>query len=153
MLQQLNPVDLGDDCGARRLHISCHPPRIRKAIEGDREPEPPTVGRGNHLIRYSCAFSPELILINVQLLYAIGFLYVLALGLCRASAAFFISRMAHKGPQTLPAQVLAGISGVWTVASFCVIGIRGDIARPWSTLDGSQPLVLCPQLYAQCSSL
>ncbi|KAJ6786768.1 hypothetical protein PWT90_10742 [Aphanocladium album] len=76
------------------------------------------------------------------LLYAIDFLYVLALGLCRASAAFFISHMAHSGPQTGPARILAACSGVWTIASLFAVALRGDVSRPWSTLDGTQPMFI-----------
>ncbi|KAM3563762.1 hypothetical protein MY1884_001126 [Beauveria asiatica] len=75
------------------------------------------------------------------LLYTSELLYVLAQGSCRASAALFISHMAQCGPQSLPAKTLATISGVWTAASSVSMALRGDVSRPWSTLDGTRPLV------------
>ncbi|KAJ4145326.1 hypothetical protein LMH87_004181 [Akanthomyces muscarius] len=86
------------------------------------------------------AIEPEHRPILEKLLYITEFLYVLAQGLCRASASLFISHMAQSGPQTRPARALAGVSGVWTAASALAIAIRGNIGRPWSTLDGTQPL-------------
>ncbi|KAJ3491280.1 hypothetical protein NLG97_g5626 [Lecanicillium saksenae] len=77
-----------------------------------------------------------------KLLYTVDFLYVLALGFCRASAAFFISHMAHSGPQTGSARMLAAGSGVWAIASLFVVAFRGDVSRPWSTLDKPQPLYI-----------
>ncbi|KAM3457333.1 hypothetical protein MY3296_001075 [Beauveria thailandica] len=76
------------------------------------------------------------------LLYTSELLYVLAQGSCRASAALFISHMAQCGPQSLPAKMLATISGVWTAASSVSIALRGDVSRPWSTLDGTRPLFI-----------
>lgn len=75
-----------------------------------------------------------------KLLYTTELLYVLAQGLCRASAALFIWHMAHSGPETLPARFLAFTSGVWTAASMLAMAIRGNISRPWSTMDGTQSM-------------
>ena len=76
-----------------------------------------------------------------QLLYAANILYVIVMGICRSSAALFIGHIAHKGPQSGPARLLAWVSVAWTIACIMVIAIRGDIARPWASLDGSQDVV------------
>ena len=37
---------------------------------------------------------------------------------------------------------LAGASGVWILAAVLGVALRGDLSRPWETLDGSQGLYI-----------
>jgi len=67
--------------------------------------------------------------------------YVFVTGLCRVSAALFVSQIAHRGPQSKPAHIIAYLATAWVVASTFAIGIRGDIRKPWATMDGSSGIV------------
>lgn len=68
-------------------------------------------------------------------------LYVFVTGLCRVSAALFVSQLAHRGPQSKPAHIIAYLAIAWVIASTFAIGIRGDIRKPWATMDGSAGIV------------
>ncbi|KAG5976350.1 hypothetical protein E4U55_007352 [Claviceps digitariae] len=73
-------------------------------------------------------------------LYAGQIFYILSMGLCRTSASFFVAHMTHFGPQSRPAYALIGLSVLWTVASMLTVAIRGDIRRPWDTMEGTQTM-------------
>lgn len=67
--------------------------------------------------------------------------YVVVIGLTRVSTGIFIAHLTRHRPQVRMSYVLSGISGVWTVVSTFVIALRGDLSRPWETLDGTRALV------------
>ncbi|KAG6030823.1 hypothetical protein E4U19_000266 [Claviceps sp. Clav32 group G5] len=71
-------------------------------------------------------------------LYAAQIFYVFSLGLCRVSASFFIAHMTYFGPQSRPAYALAAVSVFWTVVSVLAIALRGDVRRPWDTMEGTR---------------
>ncbi|KAJ6787679.1 hypothetical protein PWT90_08377 [Aphanocladium album] len=75
-------------------------------------------------------------------LYLGQLFYIFSFGLCRAASALFIAYISHSGPHIKPAQVVAIITVVWTVASALAICIRGDIAHPWTLLDGSSNMFI-----------
>ncbi|KAJ3485916.1 hypothetical protein NLG97_g6722 [Lecanicillium saksenae] len=75
-------------------------------------------------------------------LYLAHILYVISFGLCRAASATFIAYISHSGPHIKPAQVVAIVTVVWTVASTLAIGIRGNLAHPWTVLDGSSAMFI-----------
>ncbi len=63
------------------------------------------------------------------------------MGLCRVSAALFVGQIAHKGPQSKPARIIAWVAIAWSVGSIFTIALRGDLSRPWATMDGSSGIV------------
>ncbi|KAG6015485.1 hypothetical protein E4U43_005218 [Claviceps pusilla] len=71
-------------------------------------------------------------------LYAGQIFYILSMGLCRISASFFVAHMTHYGPQSRPAYILVGLSALWTLMSMLTIAFRGNIKRPWDTMEGTQ---------------
>ncbi|KAG6010785.1 hypothetical protein E4U21_004173 [Claviceps maximensis] len=73
-------------------------------------------------------------------LYAGQFFYILSMGLSKTSASFFIAHMTHYGPQSRPAYALAGLSVLWTLASILAVAIRGNMKRPWRTMDGTHAM-------------
>ncbi|OAA47141.1 hypothetical protein NOR_02777 [Metarhizium rileyi] len=80
---------------------------------------------------------------RVQIALYIGqILYVLSIGLCRVSAAFFIARMTYLGPQSKPAYIVASSSVLWTVVSMLVIALRGQLERPWEVPEHNRRLHL-----------
>jgi hypothetical protein len=66
--------------------------------------------------------------------------YVVSVGLTKASAALFIGHLTRHTPQVRRSQYLALASTVWTVVAFFIVVFRGDLSRPWATIDGSQSL-------------
>lgn len=68
-------------------------------------------------------------------------MYVVLMGLCRVSAALFVAQIAHKGPQSKPARIIAWVTIAWIIGSIFTIAIRGDLSRPWATMDGSSGIV------------
>ncbi|EXJ66100.1 uncharacterized protein A1O5_10715 [Cladophialophora psammophila CBS 110553] len=73
-------------------------------------------------------------------LYTSQLSYIIATGLTKISTAFFIGRLTRYAPQVRMSYILAGVTGVWVLASTLVIALRGDLGRPWATLDGSETL-------------
>ena len=53
----------------------------------------------------------------------------------------FIGRLTRYAPQVRMSYILAVASGLWVLVSTLLIALRGDLARPWATLDGSEALV------------
>jgi hypothetical protein len=78
---------------------------------------------------------------NLQSLYASQHFYIVSIGLSKVSTALFIVHLSYSGPRIKPAYILAAVSVAWTVVSMFVIAFRGDISRPWATLDGTHAMV------------
>lgn len=76
-----------------------------------------------------------------QSLYASQLFYVTAVGLVRISTGLFVTRLSRHGKQAYAAKAVTGLSGLWTIAAVPIIGLRGNLQRPWSTLDGAEALV------------
>ncbi|KAJ9607858.1 hypothetical protein H2200_007937 [Cladophialophora chaetospira] len=66
--------------------------------------------------------------------------YIISSGLTKVSTAFFIGRLTRYGPQVRTSHIIAAVSGLWTLVSTLVVALRGDLARPWAKLDGSESL-------------
>ena len=77
----------------------------------------------------------------VQALYTSQLSYIVSMGLARVSTAFFIGRLTRYKPQVRMAYTLSVVSGTWTLVSTLIVALRGNLTRPWATLDGSQALV------------
>ncbi len=74
-------------------------------------------------------------------LYASQILYIASLGLTRLSSAFFVTRLSRHEQHKLIARGWLVLCVIWTIASILVISFRGNLAHPWSTVDGSAPMV------------
>lgn len=93
-----------------------------------------------------CIANPQaaasfLLILCVQALYACQISYIVAIGMTKLSIAFFIARLTRYGPQIRLAYILATISSAWIVISVLITALRGNISKPWETLDGSRALV------------
>lgn len=73
-------------------------------------------------------------------LFAGDITYVVAFGFSRVSAALFVGQLTRHRPQVRAAYILAGGCGLWLLASTLTIAFRGDLSKPWETLDGSSAL-------------
>ncbi|KAJ6782936.1 hypothetical protein PWT90_03088 [Aphanocladium album] len=69
-------------------------------------------------------------------IYAGHFFYIIPVGVSKVASAFFIEQVAHHGPHTRPARVLAWASAAWTFASLLVVAIRPPYLSPWLAMDG-----------------
>jgi hypothetical protein len=67
--------------------------------------------------------------------------YVATIGLTRVATALFIANLTRHKPQVRMSYILAGISAVWLAASMLAIALRGNLSRPWATLDGTNAMV------------
>lgn len=76
-----------------------------------------------------------------KLLYASQILYICALGCTRLSTCFFTTRLSRHRRHKILNYVWTAACLITIVTSVLVIAIRGDIAQPWATLDGSETLV------------
>ena len=79
---------------------------------------------------------------DIQALFTSQITYIISIGLTRVSTAFFISNLTRHRPQLRMSYALAGASGVWILAAVLGVALRGDLSRPWETLDGSQGLYI-----------
>lgn len=85
--------------------------------------------------------SQLLLLTMVQAAYVAELSYVVALGLTKVSTALFIGQLTRHRPQIRNSRILAGICGVWAVIATFVVALRGDLRRPWQTMDGTNAMV------------
>ncbi|OAA53275.1 Transcription factor [Cordyceps fumosorosea ARSEF 2679] len=69
-------------------------------------------------------------------IYASHYFYIIASGLTRVAAAFFIEQLSQHGPHARPARVLAWVSGTWTLICLGVIVVRPPYTEPWLSVDG-----------------
>lgn len=63
------------------------------------------------------------------------------MALCKVSAALFLIRLSTTGSHTRPGYAVVALTVVWGVASMIVVGLRGKLDSPWSTVDGSADMV------------
>lgn len=73
-----------------------------------------------------------------QTLFVGQLLYVVSMGLTRISASLLVSRVAVAGTAKQVCDELSAVNVFALVASIFVIAFRGEIAQPWTTLDGSK---------------
>jgi hypothetical protein len=67
--------------------------------------------------------------------------YVVTIGLTRIATGLFIGNLTRHRPQVRMAHILSGVAAVWTTASLFVVALRGDLSKPWATLNGTQGMV------------
>jgi hypothetical protein len=77
---------------------------------------------------------------NPQALYISDIFYVATVGMTRISTAFFNSQLTRYLPQIRNSHILAGVSGLWTIAAIVALAVR-KLPRPWEELDGVQNMV------------
>ncbi|KAF2218522.1 hypothetical protein BDZ85DRAFT_92347 [Elsinoe ampelina] len=67
--------------------------------------------------------------------------YILSIGLSRMSMSFFSERFLTRTFRTrLLANTLTGLYALWAVVSTLIIALRGPLAEPWLTTDGSSSM-------------
>ncbi|KAJ3494565.1 hypothetical protein NLG97_g4000 [Lecanicillium saksenae] len=69
-------------------------------------------------------------------IYAGHFFYIIPVGVSKVASAFFVEQVAHHGPHSGPARIMAWVSGAWTIASLLVVAIRPPYLSPWLAMDG-----------------
>ena len=74
-------------------------------------------------------------------LYASQILYLASISLTKISTSFFNARLTRDDKNIRFAHAWTGVCGAWGIASILVVAIRGDIAQPWSAVDGSSSMV------------
>ncbi|KAJ3495379.1 hypothetical protein NLG97_g3437 [Lecanicillium saksenae] len=63
--------------------------------------------------------------------------YIVAMALCKISAALFLIRLSTSKSHTRPGFAVVALTLIWGVASMFVVGLRGKLDSPWATMDGS----------------
>lgn len=75
------------------------------------------------------------------MLYVAQIFYVLSLGAIKVASGIFNTRLTLDPGNALIATCLTAGCGIWTIASLLVIAIRGNLAEPWLTYNGSYTMV------------
>jgi hypothetical protein len=57
------------------------------------------------------------------------------------SMGLFVVRLAHDRRKVLVVKLFAGVCAAFALAHILVVGIRGNYAKPWRILDGTQFMV------------
>lgn len=73
-------------------------------------------------------------------LFASQISYILTVGLTRVSTAFFIKHLTRHARHTRIPDGFIAVSGLWMVTGTLLVALRGDLRRPWATLDGAESL-------------
>ncbi|KAI5358848.1 hypothetical protein Slin14017_G111310 [Septoria linicola] len=87
------------------------------------------LGRARHL-------TSDIVLVTTQkLYYAATLLFVISLGLSKASVALFLLRIAPFNPQRRATQYIFGLIIIWTIVLFFCMALQCNLAQPWVIVD------------------